>query len=135
MLKFCDQDLKFLHLLKIFVILFVYILSIHFQAIYHPSYDTIMKTSDSPSNQQDESTKFPCGTCDRTVTWEERGVACESCGLWYHASCQSIKTQTYFDLDDSNVIWNCRICGSPNYSTHPFDLHDIEKSPRIHIFR
>ena len=34
--------------------------------------------------------RYPCGTCDNSVAWDQRGVACETCVLWYHASCQNI---------------------------------------------
>ena len=69
--------------------------------------------------------KYPCGTCDCTVTWDDRGVACESCGMWYHAKCQSIDSTTYSNLNDSNISWRCIICGNPNYSNVSFDLFGI----------
>ena len=70
--------------------------------------------------------KYPCGTCDCTVTWDDRGVACESCGMWYHAHCQSISSNSYKDLQDSNISWRCVICGNPNYSNVSFDLFGVE---------
>ena len=42
--------------------------------------------------------KYPCGKCDREVSWEGRGVACESCGIWFHATCQGIGKSTYINL-------------------------------------
>jgi hypothetical protein len=27
--------------------------------------------------------EYLCGTCDKTVNWEERGVICETCDQWY----------------------------------------------------
>jgi hypothetical protein len=39
--------------------------------------------------------EYLCGTCDKTVNWEERGVICETCDQWYHAGCQNIHTLSY----------------------------------------
>ena len=69
--------------------------------------------------------KYPCGTCDNTVTWDQRGVACESCGQWFHASCQSINNSDYNNLDSSDISWRCVICGQPNYSNITFDLYNL----------
>ena len=79
-------------------------------------------------NSSDNSSQAPCGTCDRPVTWSDRGIVCETCGLWYHASCQSVGNQSYEALESSNVRWDCEICGSPNYSTIAFDLYGISHS-------
>ena len=72
------------------------------------------------------TSRYPCGTCDNTVKWADKGTECETCGQWYHAHCQSIGTQSYVELDDSQVHWHCIICGNNNYSSIAFDLHDLE---------
>ena len=77
-------------------------------------------------SSKNNSTKYPCGTCDITVTWKDRGVACESCGMWFHAACQSIGSASYSNLNDSNISWKCIICDNPNYSNISFDLFGIE---------
>ena len=66
-----------------------------------------------------------CGNCDHLVSWSERGVACETCGRWFHAACQSINTKSYEDLGKSDVLWHCEICNNDNYSDTMFDLHGI----------
>ena len=72
-----------------------------------------------------ETSRAPCGTCDRSVLWTDKGVACESCGLWFHASCQYIGSRTYYnDLNNSDVTWHCVICGNINHSLVAFD-HDV----------
>ncbi|KAL8603231.1 hypothetical protein ACOMHN_046237 [Nucella lapillus] len=73
------------------------------------------------------NSKYPCGTCDLTVTWQQKGVACETCGMWYHAHCQSLGTHSYNDLDASDVSWHCIVCGNPNYSCTAFNLHGVEE--------
>ena len=67
-----------------------------------------------------------CGACDHAVSWSQRGVACETCGRWYHASCQSINSNSYENLGNSDVLWFCDLCGNNNYSTTFFDLHGTE---------
>jgi hypothetical protein len=65
----------------------------------------------SPSN---DSTKYMCGTCDNTVTWEHRGIVCGTCDQWYHINCQNIHSKSYDLLNDRMVNWCCLICENPN---------------------
>ena len=83
-----------------------------------------MDSKDNPSDISDVS-RFNCGTCDRTVAWDQKGIACETCGLWYHASCQSIGGKSYEDLGTSDMTWHCVVCGYPNYSNIAFDLYSL----------
>ena len=77
------------------------------------------------------SSIYPCGTCDKAVTWEHRGVVCETCDQWYHIDCQDIHSQTYVDLNNSMVSWHCIVCNQPNYSDVPFDLYGLSTSNRF----
>ena len=70
-----------------------------------------------------DSTKYMCCTCDNTVTWEHRGIVCETCDQWYHIDCQEIHSKSYSLLNDSMVSWHCLICENPNYSTRALDLY------------
>ena len=27
---------------------------------------------------------FPCGYCEDPVTWEQRGIRCDGCDMWFH---------------------------------------------------
>ena len=72
-----------------------------------------------------------CGACDHIVSWSEKGVACETCGRWYHALCQSIGSKSYENLGASDVIWHCDLCGNHNFSTTMFDLHGVERECSI----
>ena len=40
---------------------------------------------------------YPCGTCDKPVTWDDRGIVCDTCNQWYHANCQSMKSSLYLE--------------------------------------
>jgi len=45
-----------------------------------------------PSGLISNTTTYPCGTCDKPVTWDDRGIVCDTCNKWYHAHCQSSDT-------------------------------------------
>ena len=70
------------------------------------------------------------GTCDSPVTWNQKGVICETCDQWYHSSCQNIHSKTYEILSDSelNVSWHCLICNNANYTDTVHDLFSCEVS-------
>ena len=84
-------------------------------------------TAETMSSQRSkgDSSLAPCATCDRTVAWEDRGVVCESCNQWFHASCQNVWTRSYTNLNESDVSWYCDVCGCPNHSSVVFDLHGV----------
>ncbi|XP_070198749.1 uncharacterized protein [Littorina saxatilis] len=82
------------------------------------------------STLDDDVSSAPCGICDRPVTWDDRGVECESCGTWFHASCQLIGSQTYQSLATEDISWRCVICANANYSSTLFDLHGVEQEER-----
>ena len=82
------------------------------------------KSINNLSSTSSNLSKYPCGTCDNTVTWDQRGVACETCGQWFHASCQSLGSE-YSNLNNSNISWRCLICGNPNYRDITFDLYGL----------
>ena len=73
---------------------------------------------------------YLCGTCDKTVDWEDRGIICETCDQWCHAGCQNIHTISYQQLGDSelNISWYCIVCNNPNYSSTVHDYQSIEVS-------
>ena len=82
----------------------------------------------NPTNVSMNDTRFPCGTCDESVTWSQRGVACETCGQWFHLGCQDLELDSaeYENLGDNDISWRCIICANANYSTIAFDLHGID---------
>ena len=84
-------------------------------------------TTPSSRNSESNTSKDNCGICDNLVSWSEKGVACETCGKWFHAACQSIGSQSYQNLENSDVLWFCDICGNNNYSLTMFDLHGVEE--------
>ena len=87
----------------------------------------------SQNNATSQSTAYLCGTCKEPVTWEDKGVMCEECEIWYHTDCQNISDNSYEKLDNSNVVWTCLVCDAPNYSSILFDLHNIESENRFSV--
>ena len=81
---------------------------------------------------QDEDTHYPCGICDHSVGWDQCGVACESCGQWFHAVCQNITSKSCEDLGRSDVTWHCVICANANHSYIAFDLHGLSLTRTTH---
>jgi uncharacterized CHY-type Zn-finger protein len=76
---------------------------------------------------------YLCGTCDILVDWEDTGVKCETCDQWYHASCQSIHTLSYNQLENTelNISWHCIICNNPNYSSTVHDYQTVDVSVNV----
>ena len=73
---------------------------------------------------------YLCGTRDKTVDWEDRGIICKTFDQWYPAGCQNIHTISYQQLGDSelNISWYCMVCNNPYYSSTVHDYQRIEVS-------
>ena len=69
--------------------------------------------------------KYPCGTCNKAVTWKDKGVCCDHCDKWYHIDCQNLRSIIYEGLGNSNVSWECLQCGLPNFSSAVFGSSTI----------
>ncbi|CAC5401893.1 unnamed protein product [Mytilus coruscus] len=39
----------------------------------------------NPGPSQSES-NYPCGTCEKPVNWDDRGIVCDTCNQWHHVS-------------------------------------------------
>ena len=73
---------------------------------------------DMESNSSDSTdTLFPCGNCKSPVTYDHKGLHCETCNMWYHAPCQRVGDLQYDYLSNSSCSWHCTKCDSANYST------------------
>ena len=45
--------------------------------------------------------QYPCGYCENPVNWSSRGVCCDNCSVWHHASCMGIGSRDYSHLNGS----------------------------------
>ena len=76
------------------------------------------------------SSIFPCGYCEDPVTWEQRGICCDSCDMWFHKDCVDMRSFTFLAYSTTNVSWICCRCNHSNFDRNLF--HSFLKSkPRI----
>ena len=80
-----------------------------------------------------------CPVCDTVVTDEQQGLFCESCSMWYHASCCGVDEAGYQELNDNEDsefrCTNCVIVDDMTLDealqgTEGLDRSQIEKSSR-----
>ena len=74
---------------------------------------------------------YPCGYCEQPVTWATRGVCCDDCSIWHHASCLGIGSSDYSKLNGSNISWHCFKCNSINldsFTYHSYTLGDTSSN-------
>ena len=81
-------------------------------------------TETNPGPESRSDSHFPCGLCDVSVGWEDRGICCDTCNVRYHIDCQGM-SQTmysiYYRSLGKSIAWKCMRCGMPNFSTSLFD--------------
>ena len=49
------------------------------------------------------SSIFPCGYCKDPVFWEQRGICCDSCDMWFHKDCVDMGSFTFLAYSTTNV--------------------------------
>ena len=64
----------------------------------------------------DSDSTFPCGKCYSPVTDEQQGLQCDTCNVWFHASCQRVGNTVYDYLSNSNCSWHCTKYDATNYT-------------------
>lgn len=93
----------------------------------------IFKSNDVESNPGPSQTKYPCQICLKPVTWRQKGVACDDCGMWHHAKCMFMPRQVYDALAQSNTSWHCVNCGMPNFSSSLFESTVYEEADNSNL--
>jgi len=78
----------------------------------------VTQIPDVECNPGPKQVKYPCGTCQKAVTWKCNALPCDSCDQWFHIHCQGIGDESYDRLPNNSFAWTCRSCDSLNYSTH-----------------
>ena len=76
--------------------------------------------------------KYPCGKCQLPVTYDHKGLLCDTCNHWFHAPCQRVGDHLYDYLSKSDCSWHCTRCNSLNYakaSSH--DLSSLSSENRF----
>ena len=74
--------------------------------------------------------RYPCGECSAPV---KRGVQCEACYFWLHASCIGLTIDDYQNLQSSDEPWLCQRCyheALPFFNISSTDsVFDISNAP------
>jgi len=67
--------------------------------------------------------KDPCGSCEKCVKSNQKGVCCDSCDTWHHINClpDLITAKMYDDMSSSDTDWHCRGCQLPDISDSYFE--------------
>lgn len=63
----------------------------------------------------------PCGMCEELVTRHQKGVECDRCLKWVHASCGGVNDAEYSNLEGKNCTWVCPMCDFMNFSDTLFN--------------
>ena len=72
------------------------------------------------------SSIFPCSYCEDPVTWEQRGICCDSCDMWFHKDCVDMGSFTFLAYSTTNVSWICCRCNHTNFDQNLFHSFEIE---------
>ena len=55
-----------------------------------------------------------CVECGGVVKASQRGLECDSCGFWHHATCVGVGEEIYNFLsshqDEKSILWHCKKC-------------------------
>ena len=83
----------------------------------------LMLSGDIETNHGPRQPKFPCGECNKAVTWSTKrlAVACDDCNTRYHVDCLQMYTASYNAVAQPDVSWHCCSCGTPHFSSSLFD--------------
>ncbi|KAJ8020545.1 hypothetical protein HOLleu_08693 [Holothuria leucospilota] len=80
------------------------------------AHSTFQRKASTSQVDKGRKSRDKCGDCGAVVNKDDKGIQCELCELWFHASCQNILESQYQALvedskNDSPVLhWFCCYC-------------------------
>ena len=72
--------------------------------------------------------KYPCGICNKAVTWTKPAIACDICNCWFHKRCLNMQSVIFTALSKTDASWTCCNCGIPNFSSSLFDTTEAQNN-------
>ena len=71
--------------------------------------------------------KYPCNQCHNSVAKNHRGILCDVCNTWVHASCNNTSIQEYIRISAGNNNWSCLKCINGNVPFSSMNSDSINK--------
>ena len=62
---------------------------------------------------------------DAQVGWTEKGVLCDGCEIWFHASCVSVSSSQYSRLNSDDNEWKCFRCNLINSNSSLYHSYNV----------
>ena len=59
--------------------------------------------NDIELNPGPRAPKYPCGVCQKPVTWKHKAICCDTCNNWFHTQYESIRETIYDTVQNSNT--------------------------------
>ena len=68
------------------------------------------------------SYRFPCGECRKPCNSNQKAIFCDGCSIWFHATCQSLFDEQYFQPGLPTDKWLCFGCRQPVFFSVYLDV-------------
>ena len=60
-----------------------------------------------------------CGSCEKSVSKDDKALYCDICRLWFHISCVNVPIKKYnFLKQNEDIFWYCLFCNKAAKSLH-----------------
>ena len=79
------------------------------------------KTPKKDGKSPNKDDKEICEACKLIFVANDKCIACDICGTWFHQTCTGLNAQTYKSLNnckDNSLGWYCKICRKVSQPLH-----------------
>ena len=91
-------------------------------SVHYPSLTLLLLLSGQCPNP---GPPYPCGVCNRNVTWGGTSYWCSSCQRWVHARCCDLTSTSQYVLG----VWCCSACFPAPVPRHPTQAINLRPQP------